>query len=205
MEEEGEEFRRFVYPATREAVVAAAGGRRLIRFARVLAPAAALAVFGVLLFLRQGPPADYLGAKGDELGLAVFVGASEGAWAASDGAVVPAAAALRFQVHPPAPCRLWIVSVDAAGQVSRLYPAQGDGGADVRGAGPLPGGAVLDGQGGPERIYATCTPRPLPFAALDAVCRASAGGGEQAVRRTAALRGLPKGTLQASLLLEKRP
>jgi len=205
MEEEGEDFRRFVHPATVDAVVGAAGARRPLRWIAALVPATALAVAGVLLVLHPGPPADYLGVKGDALGLTVFVGGPNGAWTATDGAAVPASAALRFQVRPAAPCRLWIVSIDTAGQVSRLYPAQGDGGAEVNEAGPLPGGAVLDGQRGPERIFATCTPGPLPLATLIAACRASAASGEQAVRSAKALMGLPKGTLQESLLLEKEP
>ncbi len=205
MQEEGEDFRRFVHPATVDAVVAAAGARRPLHWIPALATVAAVALAGALVVLRQAPPAEYLGVKGDGLQLAVFVGASGGAWAATDGAQVPASAALRFQVHPAGSCHLWIVSIDAVGQVSRLYPADGDGGANAVGAGPLPGGAVLDGQAGPERIYATCTPGPLPFSVLAAACRAAAGGGKQAVRSAAALRGLPEGALQASLLLEKQP
>ena len=203
MEEEGEEFRRFVHPVTVDAVVAAAR-RPWPAFLPALASATAIAAAVVLLSIRAAPPSDYVGEKGDGLGLTVFVGGAEGAWAAADGSAVAASAALRFQVSPAARCHLWIVSVDAAGQVSRLYPAQGDGGAEVREGGPLPGGAVLDGLEGPERIYAVCSARPFPFAALQALCRTAAGGGEQAVRHAGALSGLPPGTLQASLLLEKR-
>lgn len=202
MAEEGEEFRRFVHPATVEAVVAAAR-RPWRRFVPALASGAVIAIAGVLL-LCVAPPGDYLGVKGGGLGLTVFVGGPDGARAAAEGALVPASAALRFKVRPAAPCRLWIVSVDAASQVSRLYPPQGDGGAEVSEGGPLPGGAVLDGRGGPERIYAVCTAQPLSLADLSALCRAAAGGGEQAVRSARSIRGLPLGAVQESILLEKR-
>jgi len=204
MEEEGEDFRRFVHPVTVDAVVAAARRPRP-RLLGAAASAAAVAAVLVFFALRAPPPPDYVGGKGDGLGLTVFVGGAEGAWAATDGSAVSASAALRFQVRPAVRCHLWIVSVDASSQVSRLYPPQGDGGAEVSQAGPLPGGALLDGLGGPERIYAVCTARPLPLATLEALCRAAAGGGDRAVRRAGALAGLPAGALQASLLLEKRP
>jgi hypothetical protein len=199
MEAEGEHFSRFVFPATVDAVVDAARPARRTNWFAAFVPAAA----GFLIFLSPAPPSDYVGLKGDALGLTVFLGAPDGAIAVADGAKIPATSALRFQVRSATPCRLWIVSVDGAGQVSRLYPPWGDEGAEVGSAKPLPGGAVLDGRPGPERIYAVCTPQPLRLQDLEAAGRAVASGGGDGVRRARQLDGMPPGALQASLLLEK--
>jgi len=203
MEAEGEHFRRFVFPATVDAVVDAARPARRTNWFAAFVPAAAAAAAGFLVFLSPAPPSDYVGRKGDALGLTVFVGGPAGARAVEDGARIPAASALRFQVRSAAPCRLWIISVDAGGQVSRLYPPWGDEGAEVRSASPLPGGAVLDGRPGPERVFAVCTAQPLRLQDLELAGRAVASGGGDGVRRARQLDGLPPGALQASLLLEK--
>jgi hypothetical protein len=150
-----------------------------------------------------GPGSDYVGTKG--FPFTAWLADPAGARAVTDGGEVPAAGALRFRVQPPAPCRLWIVSVDSGGQVSRLYPAEGEGGAEVRQGGALPGGAVLDGRPGPERLFAVCAPEPIPFARVKQAARAAAAGGAGAVRSGKMLPGLPRGAVQATLLLEKRP
>jgi hypothetical protein len=203
MNAEGEEFRRFVYPATVDAVVEAARPAVRRNWFAVLVPFAAAAAAGLLVLVVPAPPDGYVGTKGDALGLTVFVGTPEGARAVPDGGSIPAAAAVRFQVRSSSPCRVWIVSVDASGQVSRLYPPWGDEGAEVTVGSPLPGGAVLDGKPGPERIFAVCSPQPVSLQALEAAGRVVAAGGGDGVRRTRALEGLPAGTAQASLLLEK--
>lgn len=206
MRRQGEEFRRFVYPATVEAVVERSRPRPWWKTWPVLVPVPALAA-AAALFLIVGPgrpPGDYVGVKGG-VALAVYAATPAGARLVADGAEVPSNAALRFQVRPARPCRLWLVAVDAAGEVSRLYPAGGDGGAELTGPGALPGGAVLDGRAGPERIYAVCTPAPIPFSEVERAARAAAGGGEAAVRSAGALRGLPADASQETLLLEKRP
>jgi hypothetical protein len=200
----GEEFRREVYPRTVDAVAAAAArpGRR--RWLLFLAPLPALAAAAIaLLAIPRGPPEDYVGIKGDELAVTVFALAPHGARALVDGERVPAASALRFQLRAARPCRLWLVSVDGAGQVSRLYPASGEP-APVA-PGPVPGGAVLDGRAGPERIFAVCSPKPLAFAEVERSARSAAGGGEAAVRAARVLPGLPAGARQATLLREKLP
>ncbi len=201
MEAEGEEFRRFVYPATVGAVEDAAekaARRRPWRLSLRLAPLAAAAAVAFL----WGPASDYVGAKG--FPFTTWLAAPAGARAVADGAEVPAAGELRFRVQPPVPCRLWIVSVDSVGQVSRLYPAEGEGGAEVRQGGTLPGGAILDGRPGPERLFAVCARQRLPFERVAQVVRAAAGSGAEAVRSGKVLAGLPRGAAQATLLLEKR-
>jgi hypothetical protein len=199
----GEEFRREVYPLTVDAVAGTARAPRPRRWLLVLAPLPALAAAAIaFLVVPRSPPPDYVGIKGPELSVAVFVQAAGGARAVADGEEVPAGAALRFRIRPPAPCRLWLVSVDAAGQVSRLYPATGE--APEVGAGSLPGGAVLDGRPGPERIFAVCSPRPLAFGEVERAARQAAGGGEAAVRAARVLAGLPGEARQATVLIEKR-
>jgi hypothetical protein len=203
MEAVGDKFRREVFPATVDAVVERSGRRRLPRWL-VAAPLGALAAAAAALFLFVRPPADYVGAKGALLGLTVLVNDAAGPRAARDGEAVSAAASLRFEVRPARACGLWLVSVDGGGQVSRLYPPAG-GAAEVAAAATLPGGAVLDGQAGPERVFAVCAPSPLPWAEVERAARTVAAGGAAAVRAAGALGGLPRDAAQATVLLEKRP
>jgi len=207
MERIGDEFRALVFPATVDRVVEAAAPRRPLSWLMSLAPFPALAAAAAVLFLMPTPQPDpdYTGIKGGDIRLSVFAQVAGAVRAVADGDRVPPTAALRFQVQPTAACCLWIVSVDGAGQVSRLYPADGDASVPLGQAGPLPGGAVLDGRTGPERIYAVCTRNAIPFAEVERAARAAAGGGARSVRAGLALRGLPAGALQATLLLEKTP
>jgi len=199
-----ETFRRQVFPATLDSVVERSRPWR--PRAWMLAPIPALAAAAVLVLLVRPtmPPPDYVGVKGG-LALSVYVrdAGGEGARAASDGQVVPPDAAIRFEVRAARACHLWLVSVDASGQVSRLHPATGDP-PRVKGDTVLPGGAMLDGTPGPERLFAVCTPSPLPFAEVERIARAAAPGGETSVRSLRTLPDLPNGALQATVLLEKR-
>jgi hypothetical protein len=204
MREQGEEFRRFVFPATVAAVEDAAARRRP-RLAFLFAPVGAFAALAaaLLLFVRppSGPPSDYLGVKGGDVRFTAFVSAEAGARALEDGAVVPASAALRFQVSASDDCYLWILSVDATGQVSRLYPPKGTP-PTRHAAGAVPGGAVLDGQPGPERLYAVCAPPAMAWSEVRRAAEPSAPGAE--VVRAARPLGAPlAGALQSTLLLEK--
>ncbi|HEX9052482.1 MAG TPA: DUF4384 domain-containing protein, partial [Anaeromyxobacter sp.] len=167
-------------------------------------PLGAAAAAAVLLVLAR-PPAGHVGTKGGGLGLSVFVSDGAAARAVTDGEAVPAGAAVRFQVRPARACRLWVVSVDGAGQVSRLFPPTGDSAAALETASTLPGGARLDGRAGPERIFAVCSPAPLLYADVERAAQASAAGGEGPLRAARALPGLPPGAAQATVLLEKRP
>jgi Domain of unknown function (DUF4384) len=212
MRRQGEEFLRTVYPATVEAVEAAAARRWLPSWLRapLLAPVtAAAAAAAVLLILRppagDGLPPDWDGVKGPGgVGLAVFGNGGEGARLLGDGEEVRADAALRFRVRLPRPCYLWVLSVDDQGQVSRLFPTEGDGGALAVGLVELPGGAVLDGRPGPERLLAVCTPHPQLYAQLERAVQVATARGAGAVRAVRLVPGLPEDTGQASVLLEKR-
>jgi len=206
MNEEGEEFRRFVFPATVEKVERAAEHARRPRWPFVLAPTlAAAAVAIALVFRAPGPDPDYLGVKGRDMTLSVFVNAADGARAVPDGAPVPAGAELRFRVRPAGDCWLWILSVDEAGAVSRLYPPKGVP-PDRRAPGPVPGGAVLDGLSGPERFYAVCAPdEKMGWGDVKEAAELAARGGAERVRAARELGGKLSAAGQASLLLEKRP
>jgi hypothetical protein len=216
MKEEGDEFRQFVFPATIQAVEESMDRRSLLsrliperfHWRYLLAPVGALAAVAMFFLVQpSGPPKDYeYGVKGSGMALAVFVNGDRGVSAVPDGAKVPASAALRFKVQPAKDgCWLWILSVDGKGQVSRLYPPQGAG-PDLRSAGSVPGGAVLDGQPGPERIYAVCAPtQQVGWSQVRSAVEAAAGGGVDRVRAARDLGGPLSGALQATLLLEKQP
>lgn len=206
---EGQEFAQYVYPATVEAVEAAAHRPPWWRRPAFLLPipaVAALAAVLVAIFPRS-PSDDYVGNKGGTggLGLTVFVARGAGAEPLIDRAEVPAASALRFRLRASAPCRLRLLSLDEAGAVSPLLPAAGHDGFPVaRGETDLPGGVVLDGKAGPERIFALCTPGP--FTAEDAeVAVLRATQSRATLRSPAPLSGLPVGASWSSVLLEKRP
>ncbi|BDG05121.1 DUF4384 domain-containing protein [Anaeromyxobacter oryzae] len=204
MRQLGEDFRRDVFPRTVDAVVAGSRGTRLPRWGLVAASLSAAAAAAILLVTVRSR-SEYVGVKGGDLGLTVFVKDAAGTRAARDGEPVQANAAVRFRVRPARACRLVVLSVDGAGQVSRLFPASGDAAADVATAATLPGGAVLDGRPGPERIFAVCSKAPLAYPEVERAARAAAAGGDAAVRSTSALAGLPRDATQATLLVEKRP
>ena len=202
MARQGEEFNRFVFPATLDAVVAPQRAPWL-RWLFVAAPVAAAA--GVLLLVLRPaaePPPDYTGSKGAQLSLTIYGAGPDGAQELTSGAAVRTEASLRFRVRAARPCYLWLLSIDDGGQVSRLYPRDGIAGAQVQGAVEPPGGAVLDGRAGVERFFAVCSEAPLAFEAVERaavlVPRGPAG-----VRGAGRLAGLPAGVSQASVLLEK--
>ncbi|HEY2030095.1 MAG TPA: DUF4384 domain-containing protein [Myxococcales bacterium] len=201
MERQGDDFMRYVYPTTVDTLVPKTARRW--SWAGILAPVAALAAAAVVLVVNKGPPADYIGTKGVAIKLNVYAGLEAGARALSDKDQVPASAALRFRIQPARPCHLGIVSVDEHGEVSQLYPQSGDVAPTLERIETLPGGAILDGQPGPERIFAVCSADPLPMQKVEAAVKTAAGTGAASVRALDAIPGLPSGTAQATLLLEK--
>jgi len=173
MRAEDEDFHRYIFPRTLDAVVASQ--TRLQAALRWWPAAVALAALVLAVAWPASPGDDYLGLKGGALGLWVYTLDGAGAVVrVADGARVPADASLRFQVKPSRPCHLWLVSVDGAGQVSRLYPATGEAAQLAAAAQALPGGATLDGQAGPERVLALCSPGPVGYPAVEAAARGTA-------------------------------
>jgi len=126
MEKEGEDFRRFVLPATLDKVVEANSGYRLrwnswVMAVPAMAAAAVLAVVALPKIVRQdelGPDPDYIGEKGG-MGITVYTTGERGPTTVPDGGKVNPSAALRFSVRPGSvmACHLWLVSVVAAGQI----------------------------------------------------------------------------------------
>jgi len=213
MEKEGEDFRRFVLPATLDAVVEANTRRRFSFHFNgwyMAVPAmAAAAVLAVVVLPKLGrqeeqPPDDYIGEKGG-LALVVYTSSEKGATTVPDGGQVNPSAALRFKVRPgnAKACHLWLLSVDEAGQVSRIYPTQGEGGAHIAQTTPLPGGAVLDGKTGLERLYAVCSPEPIAYGQVESAVRAIASS--DSIRKARQLAVLPRGAAQTTVLLDKKP
>jgi hypothetical protein len=200
----GEEFEREVFPATVEAVVAGAPRPRP-RLALWLTPLAAAAAAAAVLLLRT--PAR-TGEEGSTLSMVAYAAEPGGARTLSDGEALPPGAGLRFEVRPGRTCKLWIVSADGRGEVSQVYPPGGADGISVKAGGPVavPGGAVLDGRPGPQRFFALCGCGDDPISSADVARAARAvGAGDDRVRAVRQLPGLPDDTLQATLLVEKRP
>jgi len=213
MKGQGEDFLQYVFPATVQKVEEAAekGARRFSWFQLFAPVSAAAAAIALLLMVHPVDEnscpitSDGTCIKGEGgLGLSVFLNGAGGARVAREGEPVSASAAMRFRIRPSEPCHLWIVSVDASGQVSRLFPTAGEGGALVATRLDVPGGAVLDGKPGPERVIAICTPAPMYYAAVERIVQTSMARGEPAVRGNRTIGGLPEGAGQASVLLEKR-
>lgn len=210
MRRQGEDFLQFVFPATVERIEEAAEKRTgLFRWIPYLAPATALAAAAAVFLMvqpaGQSTDTDWDGIKGERgLGLAVFLNGAGGARVAREGEPVAAKAQMRFRILVARdPCYLWVVSVDGAGQVSRLFPLEGDSGALVATRFEIPGGAVLDGRPGPERVFAICSPTPVRYAAIERLVQSSVAAGESAVRSIRGVPSLPDGSGVASVLLEK--
>ncbi len=205
-EAQGRQFRAFVFPRTVDALLAQAAPRPVWgAWKWVPLALAATLVGGVLLFPKGAPDDAYVGLKGTgALHLSVFT-AQPGRepLAVGDGARLAPKSSLRFRVAPGSACSLWVVSVDMRGEVSRIFPASGPA-ARISALTDLPGGAVLDSALGPERVFAVCSPEPLSFDEVAAAGK-RLGVGAEPVRAARELPGLPPGTRQATLLLEKGP
>lgn len=201
MREEGARFQQYVYPATVDAVVASAQPRPT-GWLRWLFPAAAVAAAVAVFLVRPVSPEGELAARGESLTLEVFTQGQDGLQPVSNGGLVPPGQPVQFRVSSTVPCRLKVVAVDCEGRVSVLHPPPGQDAVALTASGSFPGTAVLAGDEGPERIYALCAPEPLPMLALAARLTDQSAGDDDRVRRAGRLSGLPRGTLQATLLVE---
>jgi hypothetical protein len=199
---EADHFRQFVFPATVDAVVAAAAPRPGLGWFAAFLPAAAACAAAALFLVKPVAPEGFLAAKGEVLSLEVFTESTEGVRQLVNGELLAEGAPLRFRVKTTVPCRVRIVSADCEGHVVVLFPGPGEDSPLVSGTAVLPAGAKLGGDEGPERIFALCSPEPLPMLALAASLTDQAAGDDDRVRRANRLSGLPAGTLQATLLIE---
>ncbi len=219
MREQGAEFRLSVYPRTIDQILEKGVARGAVagwRWALALSGLVPVAALGLTLVVRSGTPQRSLspdgtqtkGASGStarsarDLPFTVFVGTPDGARRVADGAAVPSDAQLRFRVDPPSRCWFSVVSVDGSGQVSQLYPETPSGIEVPRAS--LPGGAVLDGQAGPERLFALCSAKPLAVPEVQTAVREQfSATGAPVVRSMSRLAGVPDDVLQSTLLIEK--
>jgi hypothetical protein len=202
MAAEAEDFRKFVFPATVDAVIAAAAPRPPLSWFAAFLPVAAACAAGLLLLVKPVPPEGFLAAQGEVLSLQVFAQLPEGSRQLTNGELVAQSAPLRFLVKSSVPCRVRVMAVDCEGRVSVLHPPAGEEARLVTGSEVLPGDAVLPGDEGPERIYAVCSRESLPVLALADSLKDQSAGDDDRVRRTDRISGLPPGTLQATLLVE---
>jgi hypothetical protein len=202
---QGEEFQREVFPATVEAVVEGSAGRpRRPALGRWLAPLAAAAA--VALLWVSGPLPRWLGRGGEELSLTAYAVEPGGARALADGAPLPTGADLRLSLTPSRSCKLFVVSADAAGQVSRLYPPAGDDGVSVEAGRRVEVAAAAPPlHPGPQRYFGLCGcgDDPLHYQDIHRAVRAVAAG-EGKLRTARTLPGLPDDTLQATVLVDAR-
>ena len=204
IEQQEDQFQRYMFPATVDRI--RAGSHATVErpsWRRWLwLPALAASAAGIALFARpfaQHP--SYDGTKGGHL-FQVFARTPDGAQTVTDHGAVPRSAVLRFEATPPAPCWFTIVSVDGRGDVSKLFPEDADASL-VSSAGALPGGAVLDDAVGPERVFALCAPAPLTLEQIALSVHQSVAIGDEAIRATRKVAGLPENVVQESVLIEK--
>lgn len=205
MERQGEDFRREVYGRTVDTVMEAAadpwakGARRWLLAAF---PAAGLAASAGLFFLlAPRPPSDEMGPRSAPLGLAVYAG--EPLSPLRDGGRTNGRSPLRLRVRTSRPCRLHIAAADGR-SVARLFAGSPEA-ERLEGTVLLPGAVSLGGPRGPVRLYAVCSTAPIADADLYRAVRAATSGGEEALRAGGPLAGLPPGSTQASVLLEREP
>jgi hypothetical protein len=215
MEAEGVTFRRQVYPQTIDAVLAprVSPWRQWLVPLALAVPAAAAVLMMGRPHAADAPPEMGFQSKGSaravaqhaplRLGFHVFAGGPAGVHELADGARVAGETKLRFSVEAPEHCWLSVVSVDASGTVSQLYPTEAAGIEVPRPS--LPGGTVLDGGAGPERIFALCSPRPTPVASLTEGARSSLSKNAETIRALQKLPGLPGDVLQDTVLVERSP
>ena len=203
MREQGERFDAQVFPKLRDGVAEAASRPRFAlswpwRVGAVLVPVAAATL--LFVFFPRAPPKDYVGLKGGPAppSLEVYLGEGQVGRRIGNGERVRGGDGLRFVVSSPRRS-VFLFTVDSTGRISRLYPGEGQGPAQLDGL--LPNGAILDEVAGPERVFAVFPDRPLTFSQVEAAVAQAFGSG----RSLRELDRLPLDVPQDSLLLEKVP
>lgn len=141
----------------------------------VAAAAAAGAV--VVIGTQEGPATTRT--KGLAPALQMYVNDMSGPRLVSDGVRLEEGDAIQFRYRADGRPYLFVVSVDAAGAVSPLYPDAPTQSirVDPEGTNVLEGSVILDDAVGPERVHAVFSRTPLRFDELKtAIDRARAGG-----------------------------
>ncbi len=202
MNAEAEDFRQYVFPATVDAVVAAAAPRPRLGWFAAFLPVAAASAAALLFLVRPVAPEGVLASRGEVLSLELFRDSADATRAIANGELVPEDTPLRIRVHSSVPCRVRVVAMDCEGRLTVLHPKPGEESPVVMGSEVLPGTAKLVGDEGPERVYAICSREPLPMLALADTLKDQTAGDDDRVRRAVRLSGLPAGTLQATVLIE---
>ncbi len=207
MRHEGTAFDERILPRLRPALAGQRPAPRTRRLRWLLAiPAFAGVGLAVLLHNADGPVAGvdpFTHTKGEGCGLVVYVNHAGTGVPATEGEAIPAAASLRFRFLGASPMWLSLMSVDQFGEVSRLFPGDAES-ARVSGGTLLPGGAVLDGKAGPERLFLFCGRERLREDELQQAVVRSIASNADAVRRVTTIERLREEVDQGSILLEKR-
>lgn len=146
----------------------------------VPALAAAVALLAVLTALPTAPTVSTTRVKGGGPGLVMFVKDAQGVRRGEDGVHLSPGDQVQFRYEAGGHRHLFLVSIDAAGAVSPLYPETATESIPVEPEGThvLEGSVILDDAVGPERFVAVFSARPIPFAELaGAAARGLADGG----------------------------
>lgn len=167
-------------------------GARLIA-AAVPGVAFVLAALAMVAVLRSTAPHPLA------LALTAWGGKPGAAKPLADGAALRAGTPVHLALAPTGACPLWLVAVDAAGNVQRIHPIV----AAPESHGPLDIQVQASPAPGPQRFFAVCAPDDgLDYARVLAAAGAVAREGASGLRTARALAGLPEGTRQASILVE---
>jgi hypothetical protein len=213
LEQAGDVFRREIFPATAEKVVARL--KPVPWYRRILAEdhplklnytvpmipvIIVLCAVAFIQFPSLHQDGTYTGIKGG-IGLKVFASREGAVRELRDGEAVAPGDMLRFVPAVPENGYLMVVSVEESGKLNLFHPAGGD--ASVRaeaGAHALPGSIILDESLGAERVFLLFSARPFGLVAVrDAAARALGAG-----KGIAEVRSLPLETKQATLLIIKK-
>ncbi len=166
---------------------------------------AAVALFAIVPLTQVDPdPEPGVRIKGGGVGLSMFVKDLDGVQPGHDGMHLSAGDQIQFRYNADEHDYLFIISVDARGTISSLYPEETEQSIRVlpQGAHVLQGSIILDEAVGPERIYAVFSAEPVSFGEIDAAVKAGLADNGSVVD----LKALPLQTqdvAQSSILIVK--
>lgn len=171
----------------------------------MLAVGAMVALFAVIPLTQYNPePGPTVRLKGGGVGLSMFVKDIDGVQPGQDGMHLEAGDQIQFRYDADGHEYLFIISVDARGVISSLYPEVPTHSIKVLAEGThvLTGSIILDEAVGPERIYAIFSTEALEFEDIDKAVKSGLGDNPDVV----ALQELPieaEDVAQSSILIVK--